>query len=71
MNIIRDYIENFYARSILENQPPEPLLNKEGEVIDSKKLVVNLYVKPSTTTEYIELVTTITKSGISFSEVIG
>jgi predicted metal-dependent peptidase len=38
MNIIRDYIENFYARSILENQPPEPLLNKEGEVIDSKKL---------------------------------
>ena len=39
MQIIRESIADFYVRSILENQPPVPLLNKEGEVIDpSKKL---------------------------------
>jgi len=44
--------------------------NNTPAIIDANKMVVQVYAKPAGISEFIELETTITKSGISFSEVI-
>lgn len=41
-----------------------------AQVIDENKLVVQVFVKPSKTAEFIELETIITNSGVSFNELI-
>jgi len=45
--------------------------NNTPTIIDANKLVVQVFVKPSKTIEFIELETIITNSGINFNEIIG
>lgn len=45
--------------------------NNTAQVINNNKLAIDLYVKPVKTIYFVELGVTITRSGVSFSEVIG
>jgi len=45
--------------------------NNTGEVIDRNEFVAELFVKPTRSINYVTVTVTATKSGVSFSEVVG
>jgi phage tail sheath protein FI len=45
--------------------------NNTPQVIDNNKMVVDIFLKPSRTTYFVEITTSVTRSGISFTELVG
>ncbi len=75
-NIIDDFLGGIDAEGAFDNSKGVGYQvvcntdNNTAQVIDNNKLAVDIYVKPTKTIEFIELQTVITRTGISFSEVI-
>jgi len=76
-NISDEFLEGLSAGGAFNTDDDQGFLvvcdttNNTPDVISANTMIVGVYLKPSQSTEYIELITTVTKAGISFAEVIG
>ena len=71
-NMIDSYMATVQAqRGVYEYKIVCDGTNNEGAIIDRNELHVDLYVKPTKAAEFIQLRTIITRTDVSFDEVIG
>lgn len=70
-NIVDEFLKSVYAGGGLTGYKVVcDETNNTSQVIDSNQLNVDIYVQPVRTIEYIKLTTVVTRTGISFSEVL-
>ena len=74
---IQDYMERLRAGGAFTTSPTDDGYlvicneqNNTSEVIDSNEMHVDIFIKPVHAAEFIQLQTTITKTGVSFEELI-
>lgn len=67
-SIIRSYMEDIRSRrGVYDFKVVADGSINTGQVIDQNKLLINLYVKPTRTAEFVRLNTIVTATGVSFS----